>query len=50
MTLEQVEQAIYDKYQWWFREAPGVHPREVGTLAQLWYRADYLYAGEKGDE
>jgi len=50
MTLQEVEQAIYDTYQWWHREKPGVHPREVGTLADLWRRVDYLYSKEGHDD
>lgn len=42
MTLEQVEQSIYETYQWFAREAPGVTPVETGTLGDLWALFDAL--------
>lgn len=42
MIITEVEQAIYDLYQHFHREAPGVWPREEGRLAQLWSTFDYL--------
>lgn len=50
LTLVETEQAIYNKYQWWHQNSPGVHPREHGVLADLWRRADYLYAVPEGAE
>lgn len=43
LTLEEVEQAIYEHYQFFAREAPGVWPREEGHLANLWAVADEMY-------
>lgn len=40
MNLEQVEQEIYETYQWFHREAPNVKPQEAGHLAQLWRYVD----------
>jgi len=48
MDLAQVEKEIYDTYQWFAREAPGVVVQEQGHLARLWSVADALYA-EEGD-
>lgn len=42
MTLEEVEQRIYDFYQWYAREAPGVKPKEHGLLGILWSKFDLL--------
>lgn len=42
MSIEQVEQDIYNLYQHFHREAPGVWPREEGQLAHLWSTFDYL--------
>lgn len=36
LTLEEVESEIEAIYRWWHDKAPGVHPREVGRLADLW--------------
>lgn len=46
-TLESAHQAIYDHYQWFAREAPGVYVQEVGHLAQLWSIVDYLEEVER---
>lgn len=45
-TLEQVEQEIYETYQWFAHEAPGVTVREEGHLGRLWAVADAYYAKE----
>lgn len=42
MKLEEVEQAIYNHYQHFHREAPGVQVQEDGRLAQLWRAFDML--------
>lgn len=47
MSLSEVEDAIESTYKWWHREKPGVHPREVGQLAALWRRCDYLLRKEQ---
>lgn len=47
MELGEVESEISKVYQWWHETKPGVHPREVGRLAQLWRQADYLYSLER---
>lgn len=36
MTLEQIEQEIYEYYQWFSKEAPLVTPSETGRLGELW--------------
>lgn len=37
MTLEDVEQQIYDLYHWFHQEAPGVSPNpDAGELGRLW--------------
>lgn len=46
-SLEEIETAIYDHYQWFAREAPGVVVQEEGHLAQLWAVADTYYAKEE---
>lgn len=46
MTLELVEQAIYDLYHYFYREAPGVAPVEQGQLGWLWQQFDYLMQQE----
>lgn len=40
LSLEEAEQEIYNTYQFFAREAPGVTPREVGTLGALWRIVD----------
>lgn len=42
MSLEQVEQAIFDHYQFFHITAPGVVVQEEGRLAQLWRAFDML--------
>jgi len=49
MTLSEVEAEIAAYYRWFARQAPGVTPKEVGRLAQLWRIADGLYAKEVRD-
>lgn len=45
-SLKQVEQAIYDHYQWFHEYYPGVQPLEYGKLGQLWEAFDYLVKRE----
>ena len=40
--LDVIEKQIYETYQWWAKQAPGVTPREEGRLADLWRVADDL--------
>lgn len=40
LSLEEAEQEIYDTYQFFAREAPGVTPQEVGRLGELWRIVD----------
>lgn len=42
MSLDLIENAIYDLYQHFHREAPGVVPVEQGQLGWLWQQFDYL--------
>ena len=49
LTLAEVEQAIYEHYQFFAREAPGVVVQEVGHLANLWAMFDEMIAEEQGD-
>lgn len=42
MKLEEVEQAIYEHYQFFHITAPGVQVQEEGRLAQLWRAFDML--------
>lgn len=44
--LKDVEQAIFDHYQWFHREHPGIHPQEAGKLGQLWEAFDFLVKRE----
>ena len=46
MTLAQVEEAIYNLYQWFHRENPDVYPQESGYLGQLWSLFDQLIEEE----
>ena len=48
LTLEDVEQAIYEYYQFFAREAPGVVVQEVGHLANLWSVWEDLVREERG--
>lgn len=41
-SLEEVEQAIYDHYQFFHITAPNVKVHEAGRLAQLWRAFDML--------
>lgn len=42
MAIEDVEAEIYNHYQWFAKEAPGVVVQEEGRLAQLWAAFDRL--------
>ncbi len=42
MKLEEVEQAIYNHYQWFHNYDPCIQPLEEGELGQLWKSFDYL--------
>lgn len=44
MTLDEVELRIFEHYQFFAKEAPGVKVQEVGDLAALWALADSMYA------
>jgi len=46
-TLEEIDQQLYDTYQWWHINKPGVTPVEVGRLAQLWRAFDRLVVEQK---
>lgn len=47
LTLEEIEQRIYDQYQFFAQVAPSVTPRETGELGTLWRLFDGMMA-EKG--
>lgn len=36
MTLDEVETEIYNYYQWFAKNAPGVTAVETGELGSLW--------------
>ena len=40
MTLSDIETRIYNYYQWFHANAPGVQVQEEGTLARLWALQD----------
>ena len=40
MTLSEIETRIYNYYQWFHANAPGVQVQEEGTLARLWAAFD----------
>jgi hypothetical protein len=42
MGLPEVEDEIESTYRWWHQEKPGVTPKEVNRLGDLWRRCDYL--------
>lgn len=46
MTLEQIEQAIYEHYRFFSQVAPNVKVAEAGKLAQLWRAFDMYVADE----
>lgn len=48
MTLEQIEQAIYEHYRFFSQVAPKTRVREEGRLAQLW-RAFDMHVGVEVD-
>lgn len=50
LTIEQVEQDIYDIYRFWAVADPEVKPKEVGRLQVLWKVWDTLYKQEKEAE
>lgn len=47
LSIEYVEAEIANYYLWFHEQVPGVTPKEVGRLAQLWRVADALYAQEE---
>lgn len=42
MTLDEVEQALYDTYQFFHQVQPDVRPQETGQLGQLWAMFDEM--------
>lgn len=47
-SLAEVEQEIYDTYQWFHKEGGvTVYPREEGNLGALWALHDLLVDDEK---
>ena len=47
MTLAQVEEAIYNLYQWFHKQGGvEVYPQESGYLGQLWSLFDQLIEEE----
>ena len=44
LTRAEAEQELYNIYQWYAREAPGVQVQEVGHVADLWAIVDSLSA------
>ena len=46
-TLEEVERELYETYRWWHEQAPGVTPKEEGTLGALWGLFDLLIEEEE---
>lgn len=36
LTLDEIEQRIYEQYQFFAQVAPGVTPQETGELGTLW--------------
>lgn len=50
-SLAEVEQEIYDTYQWFHKEGGvTVYPREEGQLGALWALFDILIEEEKEDD
>lgn len=47
--LAQVEQEIYDTYQWFHTQNPNVYPQETGHLGALWSLHDLLIEEEQND-
>lgn len=47
LTIEQVEQDIYDIYRFWAITAPGRVVNETGRLQVLWKVWDTLYRAER---
>lgn len=47
LSLAETEQKIYDHYQWFAKEAPGIEVQEAGVLAQWWAIADRYYEQER---
>lgn len=45
-TLEEVEQDIYDMYQWFHGQNPNVRPQATGRLGDLWALWDLLMEDE----
>ena len=46
--LNELHEEVAAIYRWFAKEAPGVHVREEGHLAQLWALIDQLEAqGER---
>ena len=48
LTLEEIEQRIYETYHMFAREAPGVAPQETGELGTLWRLFDEMMAKKGG--
>lgn len=42
MTWVETMAEIEARYRWFAEQAPGVTPKEVGTLGNLWRHADSL--------
>lgn len=49
-TLAQVEQEIYDTYQWFHEQNPHVYPQETGQLGALWALHDIMIEEEKDND
>jgi len=48
-TLAEVEQDIYDTYQWFHDQNPFVKPQESGRLGDLWALFDILVEEENSE-
>lgn len=42
MGLSAIEAEIEKIYRWFHTRVPGVTPKEIGRLSDLWRRADYM--------
>ena len=47
MSLSEIEAEIESNYKWWHKIKPGVTPKEINRLGDLWRRADYLIWKER---
>lgn len=50
LTWEETMAEIAKHYEWFHEQAPGVTPKEVGNLANLWRHADRLVLEGRDDD